>query len=219
MTTLDREAILDGLNELAVLASAKGIETTIFVLGGSAIALTEGSKRRTTTDIDSHIRSSSVDRRSLLGVVEEIAQRRRWPISWLNTAAEQFLPDAEQEPIAWAPILSVAGVHVFCAPASLLLAMKLRSNRGRRDTDDLPALLAATGLLGRREIEEGFANYFPHDEIAPKCQDWLERNGYPSEDEPAVSNWTASTVGRSDSLYIETHLRNGRWIRGHWRKR
>jgi hypothetical protein len=219
MTTLDRAAILDGLNELAALASAKGIESTIFVLGGSAVALTEGANRRTTTDIDSHIRSSSVDRSNLFLIVEEIAQRRRWPISWLNTAAQQFLPDAEENPIAWVPLFSIAGVHVLCAPAPLLLAMKLRSNRGRRDTDDLPILLVATGLLDRRAIEEDFAKYFPHDEISPKCQDWLDRNGYPSEADLAASRWTPSSVDRSGFVYIETHLRNGRWIQGHWRKR
>lgn len=219
MTTLDRCTILNGLHELALLASAAGIESTIFILGGSAVALIEGSKRRTTTDIDSYIRSSSVDRRSLDGIVEVIAQRRRWPSSWLNTAAEQFLPDAEQEPIEWIPVLAVAGVQVLCAPASLLLAMKLRSNRGRRDTSDLPTLLAASGLLHRRVIDEEFAKYFPYDEISPKCQDWLEKNGYPTQAAPDSPSSTPPTIDRSMSVYIETHLRNGKWIKGHWRKR
>ena len=219
MTTLDRDAILDGLQELASLAAAVGIESTIFILGGSAVALIEGSKRRTTTDIDSYIRASSVHRRSLEGIVDDIANRRRWPKSWLNTAAEQFLPDAEQEPIEWLPVLTVGGVQVLCAPASLLLAMKLRSNRGRRDTSDLPTLLAATGLLRRREIDEEFAKFFPNDEVSPKCQDWLDRNGYLIEAEPESAPWTSPTNDKSESVYIETHLRNGKWIEGHWRKR
>jgi hypothetical protein len=219
MTTLDRDAIQEGLHELALLASAAGIKSTIFILGGSAVALIEGSKRRTTADIDSYIRSSSADRRSLDGIVEAIGQRRRWPSSWLNTAAAQFLPDAEQEPIVWVPVLAVGGVQVLCAPASLLLAMKLRSNRGRRDTSDLPTLLAASGLLRRQEIDDGFAKYFPHDEISPKCQDWLEKNGYRTEAESNSPSWPAPPIDRSGSVYIETHLRNGKWIEGHWRKR
>lgn len=143
MTTLGGDAILEGLHELALLASAAGIESTIFILGGSAVALIEGSKRRTTTDIDSDI----------------------------------------------------------------------------RDTSDLPTLLASTGLLRRQEIDEGFAKYFPHDEISPKCQDWLEKNGYPTEAARDSPSWTAPTIDRSGSVYIETHLRNGKWIEGHWRKR
>ena len=219
MTTLDRDTILDGLRELADLAAGAGIDCTIFVLGGSAIALIEGSKRRTTTDIDSYIRSSAGDRASLFDIIGQIAQRRRWPSAWLNTAAEQFLPDAEQEAVVWVPVLEVAGIRVLCAPAPLLLAMKLRSNRGRRDTGDLPVLLAAAGSTRRRDVEELFAKYFPYDDISPKCRDWLGQNGYPVEIKPAVANWSPPTVDRSDRLYIDTYLRNGEWIAGYWRKR
>jgi hypothetical protein len=218
MTILDRDAILDGLKELGELAAAAGIASTIFILGGSAVALIEGSQRRTTTDIDSYIRSSALDRTNLFGLIEQIAQRRRWPGAWLNTAAEQFLPDAEQEPIIWVPILEFADFKVLCAPAPLLLAMKLRSNRGRRDTSDLPVLLAATGVAQRRDVEIVFATYFPHDGISPKCKDWLDNNGYPAEIEPPEATWSSLAIDRSDQVYIETYLRNGEWIAGHWRK-
>lgn len=214
-----RDAILDGLTELAELAAAAGIDSTIFILGGSAIALVEGARRRTTTDIDSYIRSSAIDRTNLFDIIDEIAQRRRWPNTWLNTAAEQFLPDAEQEPIVWVGVLEVARIRVLCAPPPLLLAMKLRSNRGRRDTGDLPFLLAATGATQRRHVEEFFAIYFPHDDISPKCQNWLDQNGYPVEVDAPTAAWSPPTFDRADQQYVDTYLRDGEWIAGYWRKR
>jgi hypothetical protein len=219
MIHLDRNAILEGLTELAELAAQAGIDSTIFILGGSAVALLEGTHRRTTTDIDSYIRSSAIDRRNLLDVIEQIAQRRRWSSTWLNTAAEQFLPDAERESMAWLPVLEFGGITVVCAPAPLLLAMKLRSNRGRRDTADLPILLTATGMTERRLVDELFATYFPHDEISPKCQDWLEDHGYPVAVDLPESTWSSPTGDRSGQIYVDTYLRNGGWIAGYWRKR
>jgi hypothetical protein len=125
-----------------------------------------------------------------------------------------FLP-VDGEPHGWQPLCSGGGIEVWIAPPDIVLAMKLRSNRGRRDTRDLPVLIEAVGLTTRVEIEALFERFFPHDEtISARCADWLDHNGYPAV-ERVVTAWRPPAT--SGQVWVEEELGDdGNWIPGHW---
>ena len=220
--SIGREEILEALGEVTRRAAAAGIEAKVHVLGGSAVALAIDDSRRLTGDVDSFIVASSEDKERLAAIAAEVAVERDLDADWLNTKAAMFIPD-DGEPFGWRSLVSEGGFEISVAPADLLLAMKLRSRRGHRDTQDLDVLIEAAGLTTRAEVDSIFSRFFPRDEISPKSVDWLDNNGFEpapiidhsSSQAPSVSS-TSSEGGR---IYVDTHLRGGKWVEGHWRKR
>jgi hypothetical protein len=66
----------------------------------------------------------------------------------------------------WTVRTEEGGVVILVARPKLLLAMKLRAGRGRRDADDIDRLLDACGIASLAEAVELFDGYYPEDEIA-----------------------------------------------------
>jgi hypothetical protein len=60
--TLDRDDIVAGLGELAGELDAAGLELTIHVVGGAAIALEYNTDRQATSDIDAWVNARPVVR-------------------------------------------------------------------------------------------------------------------------------------------------------------
>lgn len=89
---LTRDDLVSGLRELVRLLHRDGLETSVYVVGGAALALNYDSERRTTDDIDAMIRPESL----ALGHAAEIAAARGWAEDWLNTKAEVFIPIARE---------------------------------------------------------------------------------------------------------------------------
>lgn len=175
--TLDRDDIVAGLGELAGELDAGGLELTIHVVGGAAIALEYNTDRQATSDIDAWVNARPVVREQVVDVVKQIAIRRRWPDDWLNEKAVMFIPEGVGVgPHDWRPTLEVGKVRVFVAQPMMLLAMKLRAGRGRRDLPDLEPLVAASGLHTIEDVQETFDGYYPHDDMKPLSRHWLEQN-------------------------------------------
>jgi hypothetical protein len=173
--TLDRDDILAGLGELAGELNAAGLELTIHVVGGAAIALEYNPDRQATSNIDAWVNARPAVRERVVRVVKQIAIRRRWPDDWLNEKAVMIIPEGVGSgPQDWRPTLEVGKVRVFVAQPKMVLAMKLRAGRGRRDLPDLEPLLAASGLLTIEDDQETFDNYYPHDDMKPLSRHWLE---------------------------------------------
>ena len=61
----------------------------------------------------------------------------------------------------------------------LLLAMKIRAGRGRRDADDIARLLETCAIKSMASTEELFGHYYPDDEIAMPARRQLEER-FPS---------------------------------------
>jgi hypothetical protein len=146
----DVERVQELLDELAERLVKRGVEGTVYIVGGAALALSyyELGERRLTSDIDAVYSPRAV----IDEIVTEIAQDRGISSNWLNQKASQFfpahgLPDGQV-------VIEREGLTVSVGPAPLILAMKLRAARLGRDNDDIAVLLR---LCDIRSVDEAIA--------------------------------------------------------------
>lgn len=162
---LSRDETIDGLRELTERARHAGITGAhIHIVGGSALRLAYFD-RAATPDIDAQISHEE----QLRPHVEQIARERGWPSDWLNSNAAQFIPHWGRK-VDWEPLHDSEIISVWVAPASALLAMKLRAMEGRRgrDESDVAHLLAVCGIADVDEAEEVLGSYFPGDAFSDR---------------------------------------------------
>jgi hypothetical protein len=96
---LDRDALIDGLNDLIQRVRAAGIRPVrISIVGGAALALSHIDRRRT-VDVDARLDPHD----ALVRIAERMAVDRDWPADWLNSNATQFFPDWGQT-VDWKPL-------------------------------------------------------------------------------------------------------------------
>jgi len=128
------QALFDDLADRLV---ARGVDGTIYLVGGAALALAyyELGERRLTSDIDAAYSPATV----IDELIAEIAEEQGIASNWLNQKASQFFP-AHGLP-AGQVIIERAGLTVSVGPPRFLLAMKLRAARLGRDNDDIAVLL------------------------------------------------------------------------------
>lgn len=146
----DVERVQELFDDLAEKLVNLGVEGTVYVVGGAALALSyyELGERRLTSDIDAAYSPATV----IDEVVTEIAQERGISSNWLNQKAAQFFP-AHGLPEGDV-VIEREGLTVSVGPAPLLLAMKLRAARLGRDNDDIAVLLR---LCDVRSVDEAIA--------------------------------------------------------------
>ena len=156
----DVKRVQELLDELAERLVKRGVEGTVYVVGGAALALSyyELGERRLTSDIDAAYSPSAV----IDEIVAEIAQDRGISSNWLNQKASQFFP-AHGLPDGHV-VIEREGLAVSVGPAPLILAMKLRAARLGRDNDDSAVLLR---LCDIRSVDEAIA-------VLDKCYDGEE---------------------------------------------
>jgi hypothetical protein len=144
-TLLDRDQVIELLDELARRLQARGLEAEIYVVGGTAMALAY-DRARVTRDIDAVAHPSAV--------VDEIAAQMAdddsdLPPGWFNQQVAALLPrefDADQiEALTW------PGLTVNIASPRRLLAMKVRAGRSERDLVDIYVLCQVLDLT---EVEQ-----------------------------------------------------------------
>jgi hypothetical protein len=175
--TLDRDDILAGLEQLARQLDADGLVLSIHVVGGAAMALEYNTDRQATSDVDAWVNGKPEVHAVVAAAVADIAVQRGWPDDWLNEKAVMFIPDSVGSgPNDWRPTLTIGSVAIFVAQPRILLAMKLRAGRGRRDLPDLGPLVRAARIRTVQEAEEVFDEYYPHDDMKPLARHWLTEN-------------------------------------------
>lgn len=135
---LNRDELVSLLREVGEILVERGVEATIYVVGGAAMAL-QFDARRTTRDVDASIRSGRDD---LADAVALVAHRHGLAPDWLNARASAFLPN---EPDADAIELTLPGLRMAVASPEHLIALKLRALRDR-DVDDLEVLFRHVGI-------------------------------------------------------------------------
>lgn len=168
MVTLDRDDIVDALDELLTALVAERATAHIRIVGGAALAINFG-REGTTADVDALYGSSD----TVEEAARTIARRRGWPDSWLNDKAKMFAThfDAEDDWVAYAVR---GGVEIRIASAQLLLAMKLRAARGRRDAGDIDLLLDECEVHTVAEARGIFERYYPEEELSDRALRQLE---------------------------------------------
>ncbi len=155
---------------------ADGATATIRIVGGAAVALQVG-RDAVTSDIDALYGSSA----EVNAVAGRIAEARNWPLTWLNDAVKMYVSHHDDAG-DWTRWTDEGGVVVLVARPKLLLAMKLRAGRGRRDTDDIDRLLDACGIASVDDAVALFDCYYPHDAIATPAILQLE-DRFPTSDQ------------------------------------
>lgn len=169
---LDRDTLIDGLNELIERIRAAGIRPVrISIVGGAALALSHIDRRRT-VDVDARLDPHDL----LMRIAERIAVDRDWPADWLNSNATQFFPDWGKT-VDWKPLFDRDGIRVEVAPADALLAMKLRAAMSRpgRDTADIVSLIAELDIQSAEAAESIFSAYYPGDGLNDRVYALVER--------------------------------------------
>jgi len=159
------------LRELAGRLHTDGVTAGIRSVGGAAIALMNAD-RRSTADIDAVLLPAAPVR----AVAATMAVERDLPADWLNDAAMAYVPLVGLDD--WHEIFRVGDVTVSVGSVQMLLAMKLRANRGRRDTDDIEYLLGRCDVNSVRDAQEIYERYHAHDVLTDsavaRVQTWLD---------------------------------------------
>ena len=160
------------LGELALRMSAAGIQGGIRVVGGSAIALMN-PLRRATQDIDAVL----VPAGPIVLIASDIALERGLQPDWLNDAVKAYIPLVGTED--WIEILREGDAVVSIGSSEMLLAMKLLSNRGRRDAEDIEYLLGECGISTVEEAQAVYERYHAQEVISDsavaRIRHWLDR--------------------------------------------
>jgi len=86
--SLDREALIELLDELARQLGRRKVRVQVYLIGGAAMSLAF-DRSRTTHDVDARIDSGHG---ALTEAVREIARERELPDSWLNEQATANIP-------------------------------------------------------------------------------------------------------------------------------
>jgi hypothetical protein len=151
---MEREEIVAALTELGSVLHGRGVTGDMYVVGGAAIALAF-DERRATRDIDAVFEPKL----AVYEAAQEVGERLRLPVGWLNDAVKVFL--AGPDPGA-APVLDVPGLRCLVASPRILLALKVLAHRVGEDEDDV-RLLARELALDRAEsvlevAEEAFGD-------------------------------------------------------------
>lgn len=142
----------------AVKINRAGISGTISLVGGAALSLSYLHDRRATTDIDALL----PDDKRISEIIAEMAAEENLDENWINDAAMAYVPFETQQ--QWIDLYRVGGVLVRIASAELLLAMKLRADRGFRDRPDIEGLIKICGIKTIDEID-GLYGSFHHQEV------------------------------------------------------
>jgi hypothetical protein len=164
------------LEELGRRLNAKGVHTTLYVVGGAAMALTV-NPRRVTEDIDSMFEPDTV----LWQTVREMATDHHLPPSWLNDNARHLAPTGEDTPRV---LFDHGGVTVTVAAPRHLLAAKMAAFRPK-DYDDLIQLFRVVGITSAEQATDivfdiygDYAEMFgPRDDYLLRARDILYRMG------------------------------------------
>lgn len=160
------------VREFADQLDHAGVEGTVSILGGAAIALLYHSDRHATADIDALFPAD--DR--VAEVIREIGRERDLPENWINNKVELTLPFHGNSGVnLWTDYLTVGSIAVRIASAEYMLALKLNADRGLRDRPDIEALITICGLSTIEQVDELFERYFDQDLLKPATRLVVEK--------------------------------------------
>jgi hypothetical protein len=153
MTEFTVDDIRSLLTELGRRLESRGLFSTIYVVGGAAMALVY-DRRRVTDDIDAVFDQAD----AVMEIAEEMASDRGIQPDWLNSSVRQFLPGPPSDDRE-ATTYEVPGLSISRASPRHLLAMKMAAYRPQ-DQRDLVTLFDTLGIADPVEaVDITFAVY------------------------------------------------------------
>jgi hypothetical protein len=159
---LTKKRILELFEALDGRMYESGVEATVFVVGGAAIALSVNDLR-VTTDIDARYDVSTLD-----SIIKGMADDEGLPADWLNNSINSTLVYFNDDE-APRTIFSGKMLSIQSASPEYILAMKLAARRPK-DVDDIILLLKELGLKNRKDILKVVGKYFKADFSAAAWQ-------------------------------------------------
>lgn len=144
------------MSELAEAMAADGIGAKIIIVGGGALCFVYD--RQTTTDVDAAI----YPKEAVARYAVEIARRHGLHPDWLDAKAVGYFPHDDPVTI---PVVVVGDVIVERADTDVLLAMKLRACRPRKDLFDLAVLLRHHDIRSLAEAEAWLDRFVSEDQV------------------------------------------------------
>lgn len=162
LKTFDAAQIRGLLQRMGALATARGADLDIVMLGGAAIALLFES-RRITRDIDV-VEAHPQDLLTELAV--QIAKTEGLAPNWLSDDARRFVIRMSRGPL----LVDAPGIRAHAVSLEQLLASKLDAMRD--DTDRSDAVLTAAALgLAQSSAELAVAPYLRPERYERACQE------------------------------------------------
>jgi predicted nucleotidyltransferase len=168
MVTLDRDDITTALDELLDVLVSEQATAHIRIVGGAALAISFG-RNETTADVDALYGSSD----AVENAARAVARRRGWPDDWLNDKVKMFATHFDNVD-DWVTFAVRDDVEIRIAGAPLLLAMKLRAARGRRDSTDIDVLLDEGDIRTVDEAQKVFERFYPEDVLPERAMRQLQ---------------------------------------------
>lgn len=158
MDNFERKDIERLVRLLADRLVRAGVSGTISLVGGAAISLQYLIDRQSTTDIDAILPQHPL----VAEAIREIAVTENLDAGWINDAVAAYVPFEINQ--MWIELLTIGSISVRVASAELLLAMKLKADRGMRDRGDIEGLLRLMQVRSINEVKEIYEK-FHHQEV------------------------------------------------------
>ena len=165
MELFDKGKLQELISLFANRLNDEGITGNISIVGGAALSIAYIPDRAATTDIDATFPN---DPRIPL-IINEIAEEFNLPTTWINNAVNAYIPFETFE--MWVHMVKVGGIEVRYASPELLLAMKLKADRGRRDRPDIAELIKLCGINHIEDIEALYARFHHQEVLAARTKD------------------------------------------------
>lgn len=159
---LSADEIRELLTELGRRLSDVGVDATVYVVGGAAIAL-ELDRRRVTADVDAVFHPVTTVRAQAMAMARE----RDLPANWLDDAVRPFLPGDPGDDVG-AVKLELPGISIAIASPRHLLAMKMAAYRPGLDQRDLELLFRVLEVGTSEQVADiAIAVYGEHSVVLP----------------------------------------------------
>jgi hypothetical protein len=162
-TVLDRDRIIELLTELGRRLDQRGLHASLYVVGGTAMALAY-NRDRTTKDIDAIFEPKT----AVYAEARRMAEDLGLPDGWVNDGVKGLLPDRSDPDVQTA--LTAPGISVGVASGEYLFAMKAAAARIEEDTDDLRLLARTLGLTSADQALDLLERFYDRARLAPRSQ-------------------------------------------------
>jgi hypothetical protein len=160
------------LKELSNRIGTEGLNGNIYLVGGAAISFLN-KDRHATSDIDALLHPAQ----PILEIAKQMAIEKDLPVDWLNDAVKAFVPFNADD--FWEELQTFSNLTIWIAKPQLLLAMKLRANRGKRDTSDIEYLLDYLNIASVEQAQVIYKSFYSQevisDSAAQRIESWLEK--------------------------------------------
>lgn len=155
------------LNTFLVEIDAAGVVGKVYLVGGAALSLYYFD-RDSTRDIDAGFPQDP----RIAKVILDIAKREKLPLDWINSNSTMFFgfPPSKY----WLNVKKIGNIELKVASPELLLTMKLKASRGRRDSQDAIELLNICKFVSVEQVLEVYEEVYAQEVLKESAMELLQ---------------------------------------------